>query len=96
LIWIVPWGWICEVKVKRGALSQPLSVKVTVSRADMGSGTATNPSSSAFARRLGNADDDVGHILTKILGGSGDIDHVFPKLKGINRDQYRIFEERVK
>jgi hypothetical protein len=42
LTWIDPWRWICEVKGKRGAQGQPLSAKATVSRADIGSGTATN------------------------------------------------------
>jgi uncharacterized protein RhaS with RHS repeats len=96
LTWIDPWGWICEAKVKRGAQGQPLSAKATVSRADIGSGTATNLFPSAFARRLGNADDDAGYILAKILGGSGGIDNVFPQLKGINRGQYRAFEKTIK
>nr|WP_257006355.1 DNA/RNA non-specific endonuclease [Gilliamella apicola] len=62
----------------------------------MGSGTATNLFPSAFARRLGNADDDAGYILAKILGGSGGIDNVFSQLKGINRGQYRAFEKTIK
>ena len=96
MIWIDPWGWVCEIKVRRGTHGQPLSAKATVSKADIDTGIATNPSSRAWAKRLGNANDDAGQILAKILGGSGGIDNVFPQFKGLNRGQYRTFEKRVR
>lgn len=45
---------------------------------------------------MGNAVDDVGHILAKALGGPGGVDNVFPQLKGKNRGDYRLFEKNVR
>ena len=73
-----------------------MSAEVTIGKADIGTGTATNPSSRAWARALGNSDDDAGHILAKILGGSGGKDNVFPQLSSINRGEYREFEKSVR
>ena len=96
LSWIDPWGLACSPKVTRGAQNQPLSAEVTIGKADIGTGTATNPSSRAWARALGNSNDDAGHILGRILGGLGIKDNVFPQLSSINRGKYRAFEKLVK
>ncbi|PWV64075.1 RHS repeat-associated protein, partial [Frischella perrara] len=96
LSWIDPWGLACTPKVTRGAQKQPLSAEVTIGKADIKTGTATNPSSRAWARALGNSNDDAGHILGKVLGGSGGKDNVFPQLSSINRGGYRKFEDSVR
>ena len=96
LSWIDPWGLACTPKVTRGAQNQPLSAEVTIGKADIRTGTATNPSSRAWARALGNSNDDAGHILGRILGGLGIKDNVFPQLSSINRGKYRAFEKLVK
>ncbi|KVD51221.1 hypothetical protein WS61_03075 [Burkholderia sp. ABCPW 11] len=93
--WIDPWGWCVTPSVSRGAAGQPLRATATITAADLGTGTATNASSRAWARLLGYPTDDAGHILGKLLGGSGGKDGVFPQLLGINRGLFRDFEGRV-
>ncbi|WP_329607449.1 DNA/RNA non-specific endonuclease [Pseudomonas syringae] len=58
-------------------------------------GTATNASSRSWARSLGNADDDAGHIIAKLLGGSGGKDGVFPQLSKVNRGLFRNYEKII-
>nr|WP_258041445.1 DNA/RNA non-specific endonuclease [Pseudomonas syringae] len=58
-------------------------------------GTATNASSRSWARSLGNPDDDAGHIIAKLLGGSGGKDGVFPQLSKVNRGLFRDFERAI-
>jgi hypothetical protein len=43
----------------------------------------------------GNSNDDAGHIVGKLLGGSGGKNGVFPQLPGINRGLFRDFEKDV-
>jgi RHS repeat-associated protein len=93
--WIDPLGWCVTTNVTRGAAGQPLKATATITPKDLGTGTATNESSRFWARSLGNSDDDAGHIIGKLLGGSGGKNGVFPQLKGINRGQFRDFESAV-
>ncbi|WP_329605937.1 DNA/RNA non-specific endonuclease [Pseudomonas syringae] len=58
-------------------------------------GTATNASSRSWARSLGNPDDDAGHIIAKLLGGSGGKDGVFPQLSKVNRGLFRNYEKII-
>ncbi|RMM38152.1 hypothetical protein ALQ80_200114 [Pseudomonas coronafaciens pv. oryzae] len=58
-------------------------------------GTATNASSRSWARSLGNANDDAGHIIAKLLGGSGGKDGVFPQLSKVNRGLFRNYEKII-
>ncbi len=95
LSWIDPWGWCVTPAVSRGTAGQPLRATATITAADLGTGTATNASSRAWARLLGNQTDDAGHILGKLLGGSGGKNGVFPQLPGINRGAFRDFEGQV-
>ncbi|WP_455667582.1 RHS repeat-associated core domain-containing protein [Pseudomonas asiatica] len=93
--WLDPLGWCVTTNVTRGAAGQPLRATATITKGDLKSGTATNQSSRAWARMMGNPDDDAGHIIGKLLGGSGGKDGVFPQLKGMNRGQFRAFESQV-
>ncbi|QHG64924.1 hypothetical protein C2H86_11075 [Pseudomonas putida] len=93
--WLDPLGWCVTTHVTKGMAGQPLKATATITRGDLRSGTATNQSSRAWARLMGNPDDDAGHIIGKILGGSGAKNGVFPQLKGINRGQFRVFESQV-
>ncbi len=93
--WIDPLGWCVNTAVTRGAAGQPIRATATITLADLRTGTATNKTSRAWARMLGNSDDDAGHILGKLLGGSGGKDGVFPQLPGINRGLFRDFEKDV-
>lgn len=44
---------------------------------------------------LGNSDDDAGHIIGKLLGGSGGKGGVFPQLSKVNRGLFRDFEKQI-
>lgn len=63
--------------VTRGAAGQPLRATATITAKDFGTGTATNASSRAWARALGDSKDDAVHIVGKLLGGSGGKDGIF-------------------
>jgi len=93
--WLDPLGWCVTTDVRRGVAGQPLKATATITKGDLKSGTATNQSSRAWARMMDNSDDDAGHIIGKLLGGSGGKDGVLPQLKGINRGQFRAFESQV-
>jgi len=95
LRWLDPWGWCVQPNVSRGASGQPLHATARVTFNDIGSGSATNASSRLWARSLGNADDDAGHILGKLLGGPGGKSNVFPQLPAMNRGEFRLFEKEV-
>ena len=93
--WLDPLGWCVTAVVTRGPAGEPLKATARVTLADIGTGTGTNASSRAWARTMGKATDDAGHILGKLLGGSGGTKGVFPQLPSINRGQFRDFERMV-
>ena len=93
--WIDPLGWCVTTTIKRGASGQPLRATATITAKDLGKGTATNKTSRTWARSLGRSDDDAGHIIGKLLGGSGGKDGVFPQLPKINRGLFREFEKQI-
>ncbi|CAH0647678.1 putative deoxyribonuclease RhsA [Pseudomonas sp. Nvir] len=93
--WLDPLGWCVNTNVTRGAAGQPLRATATITKNDLKTGTATNQSSRAWARMLGNQDDDAGHIIGKLLGGSGGKDGVFPQLSKVNRGLFRDFEKQI-
>ena len=72
-----------------------MTAKATVKRADLGTGTNTNTASRGYARGLGNADDDAGHMIGKQLGGSGGKKNVFPQDFHVNRGAFAQFEGKV-
>ena len=94
--WVDPLGWCVNASVTRGTAGQPLRATATITMADIKKGgTATNASSRSWARSLGNPDDDAGHIIAKLLGGSGGKDGVFPQLSRTNRGLFRDFEGEI-
>ncbi|WP_020190345.1 RHS repeat-associated core domain-containing protein, partial [Pseudomonas putida] len=94
--WLDPLGWCVKTNVIRGPAGQPLRAAATITLNDLKQGgTATNATSRAWARMMGNSDDDAGHIIGKLLGGAGGKDGVFPQLKYINRGQFRAFEAQI-
>jgi RHS repeat-associated protein len=93
--WVDPLGWCVTPKVTRGAAGQPLRATATLTAKDLGAGTATNTTSRAWARMLGKSDDDAGHIIGKLLGGSGGKNGVFPQVASVNRGQFREFEKAL-
>ncbi|RML30627.1 Rhs protein [Pseudomonas savastanoi pv. glycinea] len=94
--WVDPLGWCVNASVTRGTAGQPLRATATITKADIKKGgTATNASSRSWARSLGNPDDDAGHIIAKLLGGSGGKDGVFPQLSKVNRGLFRDFERAI-
>ncbi|KPZ24144.1 RHS repeat-associated core domain-containing protein, partial [Pseudomonas coronafaciens] len=94
--WVDPLGWCVNASVTRGPAGQPLRATATITKDDIKKGgTATNASSRSWARSLGNANDDAGHIIAKLLGGSGGKDGVFPQLSKVNRGLFRDFERTI-
>ena len=78
-------GWIVIPTYTRGLQNEILTAKATITSSDLGTGTRTNKKSIAQVRGLGFDTDDAGHIIAKRLGGSGDVDNVFPQDSHINR-----------
>ncbi|KPZ11451.1 Rhs family protein [Pseudomonas syringae pv. viburni] len=94
--WVDPLGWCVSANVTRGAAGQPLRATATITKNDIQKGgTATNASSRSWARSLGNANDDAGHIIAKLLGGSGGKDGLFPQLSKVNRGLFRNYEKII-
>ncbi|PNO71486.1 hypothetical protein MC70_011400 [Serratia marcescens] len=96
LTWIDPWGLAKCPTLTHGKNGAILSAKATVTPADLKTGTAVNTSARDAARAMGYQTDDAGHILAKVLGGQGGKGNVFPQLPGVNRGQYRTFEDSVR
>jgi RHS repeat-associated protein len=93
--WIDPLGWCVSTSVSRGAAGEPVKATATITKNDLRTGTATNQTSRAWARSLGRSNDDAGHIIGKLLGGSGGKDGVFPQLSKVNRGLFRDFEKKI-
>ena len=81
--------------VTKGTNNEILTAEATIKRTDLGTGTNTNAASRSYARGLGNADDDAGHMIGKQLGGSGGKKNVFPQDFHVNRGEFAQFEGRV-
>ncbi len=97
LAWIDPLGLAKVPNVKKNQAGVITSASATVTKADIGTGTRTNQKARDWARSRGNNDDDAGHILGALLGGSGtDLDNIFPQLRKINRGAYRVFEGKIR
>ena len=81
--------------VTKGKNDEILTAEATIKRTDLGTGTNTNAASRSYARGLGNADDDAGHMIGKQLGGSGGKKNVFPQDFHVNRGAFAQFEGKV-
>ena len=81
--------------VTKGKNEEILTAEATIKRTDLGTGTNTNAASRSYARGLGNADDDAGHMIGKQLGGSGGKKNVFPQDFHVNRGAFAQFEGKV-
>ena len=93
--WIDIFGLKIIPTVTKGPNNEILTASATISIADIGTGSATNMSSRNYARKLGNADDDAGHIIGKLLGGSGGKKNIFPQDSHVNRGKFAQFEGDV-
>lgn len=62
----------------------------------LNSGTATNTAARTYARQMGKNNDDAGHILARMLGGSGtDLRNIFPQNLNFNRGIWSEVEASV-
>ena len=78
-----------------GSNGEILNGTATVTKADLGTGTATNASSRSWARQNGLPTDDAGHIIGKQFGGSGGKQNIFPQDFHVNRGSFAQFEGQV-
>ncbi|MDO4727169.1 MAG: DNA/RNA non-specific endonuclease, partial [Porphyromonadaceae bacterium] len=93
--WVDLLGLAIIPVVTKGVNGEVLTASATITRKNLGKGTNTNESSRAYARSLGHADDDAGHMIGKQLGGSGGKKNVFPQDFHVNRGEFAQFEGRV-
>jgi Pretoxin HINT domain/DNA/RNA non-specific endonuclease/Pre-toxin TG len=84
----------CPLSVVRGAGGRTESVTATLDSAYIGGGTSPSEAARAFVRTNGNAGDDAGHILARILGGGGGIrsGNIMPFNSTVNRGIYAQLE----
>ncbi|WP_179945825.1 DNA/RNA non-specific endonuclease, partial [Methylobacterium indicum] len=95
-IWVDPLGLVCCPKITRDSIGRPIEWKGQAGPNDIGTGTATNPTTREYARSLGRATDDAGHAQGRLLGGTGtNIDNIFPQTPNINRGAFREFEKTI-
>uniref|UniRef100_UPI001AE0A391 RHS repeat-associated core domain-containing protein n=3 Tax=Pseudomonas TaxID=286 RepID=UPI001AE0A391 len=93
--WVDPlglWGEDPRNKYRYNVNGSLKSVTAKIRPSDIGTGSATNASSRGHARGMGCAGDDAGHAISKLLGGSGGKDNVFPQDPTTNRGAFRMFE----
>ncbi|WP_423772180.1 RHS repeat-associated core domain-containing protein [Acinetobacter gerneri] len=94
--WIDPLGLLVTPTYTRGANGRVERVQATILKSDLDSGTSTNESSRAEAKRMGKCNKvHAGHLLAKRLGGSGGVGHIFPQTPSINTGTYRVYEGRI-
>ena len=94
--WTDPFGLLVTPHYTKGLNGRVERVQATITKDDLGKGTATNPSSRLEAQAMANCKKvHAGHFLAKNLGGSGGVGHVFPQTPGINMGLYRAFEMRI-
>ncbi|MDC1142119.1 polymorphic toxin-type HINT domain-containing protein [Planctomycetota bacterium] len=96
----IGWVWThnrCDVGSTYDAQGRLTKARANVTRADLGTGTSTNAASRAYARSLGNANDDAGHLIAKNLGGPGgkNSGNIVPQDPRINRGEFAQFEGEV-
>lgn len=86
-----------NVRVRTGTSGELRSAFAKVEPHNIGQGTATNASSRAFARRLGNATDDAGHAVGQNLGGPGGVrgGNIFPQAPSVNRGAFNQFDQQI-
>lgn len=80
----------------RGTNGEIISVRATVSPADLKTGTVVNSSAGNAIKAIGSPGDDASHILGKVLDGQGRKGNLFPQLSKINCGDYRMFEKSVR
>ena len=79
----------------RGHNGRIESVFAQVRPEHIGTGQGTTQRTRTFARALGEASDDAGHLVGANLGGSRDFDNIIPQNPRINRGTFNQFERRI-
>ena len=94
--WTDPFGLLVTPHYTKGLNGRVERVQATITKDDLGKGTATNPSSRLEAQAMANCRKvHAGHFRAKNLGGSGGVGHVFPQTPGIKTGRYRAFEMHI-
>jgi hypothetical protein len=96
-------GWVfvhnlCKLYKQKDALGRPTAAVARIRPGDIGTGTRASNAARSSAQAAGNAGDDAGHIIARILGGPGGkrSGNVFAQNAGTNRGTYRDFEARIR
>lgn len=58
-------------------------------------GTRVVTAARRVVREVAEEFDDMGHLIGKLLGGKGELGNVVAQFRGINRGQFRVFEQRI-
>jgi hypothetical protein len=85
----------CELQPERtDALGRLKSRTARVTLADIDSGTNTTGAARRYVRAIGNANDDAGHLIGRLLGGPGGArsGNIFPQNPHVNRGAFAQFE----
>ena len=79
----------------RGHNGRIESVFAQVRPEHIGTGQGTTQRTRTFARALGEASDDAGHLVGANLGGSRDFDNIIPQNPTVNRGEFRVLEADI-
>jgi len=72
-------------------------IDVDVAPADIGTGSATSQATRNFARAMGLPNDDAGHVIARMLGGSGtNTNNIFPQNLSVNRGTFARWERVIR
>jgi RHS repeat-associated protein len=84
-----------DVRRRIGIGGRIESAFAKLERQHIGAGTGTTAASRSAVRAAGNASDDAGHLIGRLLGGRGGTGYVVPQNPTVNRGTFRAFEAQV-
>ncbi len=72
-------------------------LNIVVTTQTIRKGSDPNQPIRAWAQSMGRRDDDAGHIIANVLGGTGRQRYnIFPQKKNINRGVWRMIESKIR
>lgn len=69
--------------MRRFSLNRKRYVEATVSPRLLNTGSVASSAARRYVSLNGKPGDDAGHIIARVLGGSGEIENIFPQHAGV-------------
>ncbi|CAF0869156.1 unnamed protein product [Brachionus calyciflorus] len=94
---MMPDYWNPIVEVIRNPINNRVEwLRARIYRRHLNGGSTTNTATRAYARLMGDYQDQAGHIVANILGGTGrETYNIFPQNANINMGSWRVQERNI-